>query len=291
MSGDSTPEIRNLNVEVPDVLIEDLAFPEVPRWHDDRLWFSDMQAETVFCYDTAIRDLQEVVTVGGGPGGLGWTPDGRLMVVSMMTRQVLCETAAGTRELEVFADLSEVEPVQCNDMLVGPAGYAYVGGFGFDLFADPEPRPTALVLIRPDGSFIVAADGLMFPNGMALIGEHTLVIAETYARQLTAFDVSGTDGSLFNRRVWATLPNEVVPDGICADGAGNLWAASPATYEALLIGEGGVILERRSTGSRRALACVLGDDDHTLYLTTVASSDPRRGRTLRSGRIEAIRVG
>lgn len=193
-----------------------LTFPEGPRWRDGRLWFSDFYSHAVYAVDLA-GSRQKILEVPHQPSGLGWLPGGDMLIVSMADQKLLRWNG---RDTSVHSDLSGLARFHCNDMLVMPDGSAYVGNFGFDP-AHEEPRETVLVRVDPDGRASVAAEGMAFPNGMALInGGHTLVVAESVAQCLTAFDVA-PDGALSNRRVFARTPG-CQPDGICTDGAGNI---------------------------------------------------------------------
>lgn len=277
---------------LPTVVAHGFLFTEGPRWRDGRLWFSDIAAETVISMDPSTGERSVAARVPGRPSGLGWDPDGRLMVVSMTDRRLLRERSAGSGLLDELADVSEVQPCDLNDMIVDTRGRAYVGGFGFDLLDGQKPCPTVLLRVDPDGSSRVVADDLWFPNGMVLVDEDsTLIVAETFAARLTAFDIDADSGDLMNRRVWAQFSRDVYPDGICADVLGRVWTPSPATREILLVSEGGEIVERRSTGERRAMACVLGGvDRRTLFLCTALSSDIARCAQAAGARIEALAV-
>ena len=216
-----------------NVLMDGLRFPEGPRWHEDRFWFSDMHDGKVIA--VSMHGVAEtVVEVAGDPSGLGWLPDGRLLVVSMRDRRLLRLDADGLAEV---ADLSSVATSHCNDMVVDAKGRAYVGNFGFDLHTGAKPAPANLVLVHPDGRLEIAAKDLRFPNGAVITPDgKTLIVGETFGRQLTAFDIA-EDGTLSGRRVWASLPDGDVPDGICLDAEGAIWVASP-------IGKGGVLRVR-----------------------------------------------
>ncbi|MFN4089765.1 MAG: SMP-30/gluconolactonase/LRE family protein [Alphaproteobacteria bacterium] len=267
------------------VLIEGLHFPEGPRWHEGRLWFSDFYAHEVVAVDPSGR-RETIVTVPEQPSGLGWLPDGRLLVVSMRDRKVMRRDAGG---LVVHADLWNLAAFHCNDMVVDGDGRAYVGNFGFNHYAGEEPKGAALLRVEPDGRAAIAADDLMFPNGTVITQDgRTLVIGETRARRLTAFD-RAADGTLSNRRLWADLgPNH--PDGICLDAEGAIWVADPRNNVVLRVREGGEVVDRISTGDLGAFACMLGGDDRrTLFVCTAAASGPKAAET-RSGRIETVRV-
>jgi sugar lactone lactonase YvrE len=263
-----------------------LAFGEGPRWHDGALWWSDMHGGEVS--RLANGEIKKVCDVPGRPSGLGWLPDGRMLVVSMTDRRLLRLEPDGA--LVAHADLSALAPRRCNDLTVDRLGRAYVGNFGFELDGAEEPRPTVLIKVDPDGSASVVADDLLFPNGAVITEDaRTLIIAETWGARLTAFDIE-EDGGLSNRRVWAQFDDGSVPDGICLDAEGAIWIASPTTKRCLRVSEGGEIVDRVETG-RGAFACVLGDDDRrTLYVCTADSHNPERQRRERNGRIEAFRV-
>ena len=270
-----------------DVVLEDLAFPEGPRWRDGRLWVSDMHGHEVLALDPDGR-RETIVRVPNRPSGLGWLPDGRLLVVSMTDRRVLRLEPGGLVE---HADLSTLATWDCNDMVVDDAGRAYVGNFGsdYDVAAKRLPALTSLVRVDPDGMATVEARDLSFPNGAVITPDgRTLVVAETFGRRLTAWD-RRPDGSLANRRVWADL-GRVWPDGICLDAEGAVWVADPPGHELLRVAEGGDVLARVATGDRMPVACMLGDEDRrTLYVCTALKTGPRTAEE-RAGRIEAVRV-
>lgn len=266
-------------------IIDGLAFPEAPRWHDGKLWFSDFYTHQVHCIG-ADGALKTVVDVPGQPSGLGWLPDGRLLVVSMHDRCLLRLDASG---LATVADLSGLAPSHCNDMVVDRQGRAYIGNFGFDMFNKEPVTPTVLLLVQQDGQARVVADDLLFPNGCVITPDQsTLIVAETFGKRLTAFDIAA-DGSLGRRRVWADL-GEASPDGICLDAEGAVWVASPPTSEFLRVREGGEIAERIKV-SNQAIACALGGPDgRTLYMVTGRVSKAPRALAERVGRIESLRV-
>ncbi len=271
-----------------DVVLDGLAFGEGPRWHEGRLWFSDMHAQQVIA--VAPGGAHEVIVeVPNDPSGLGWLPDGRMLVVSMRDRRVLRLEPNG--ELVEHANLWDLAPFHCNDMVVDSVGRAYVGNFGWDLHGGGGPRTTTLVRVDPDGSTTVVAGDLSFPNGTVITpDERTLIVGESMARRLTAFDIAA-DGSLSNRRVWAELPDGTLPDGICLDAHGAIWSACPISGLVHRIAEGGEILQTIDTGRGGAFACMLGDDDRrTLYVCTAGTSEPERCKAERHGRIERTRV-
>lgn len=267
------------------VLLDGLRFPEGPRWFQGRLWLSDMHAGVVLAVDGDGR-AETVVRVPAEPSGLGWDPAGRLLVVSMQDRRLLRLEAAGLVEV---ADLSPFATWHCNDMVVDGRGRAYVGNFGFDLHGRATPVPANLVLVHPDGRAEVAAPDLRFPNGTVITPDAaTLIVAESFAARLTAFDVAA-DGRLANRRVWAKLDAGVTPDGICLDVDGAVWVASPLTREVLRVREGGAVAERIAC-DRAAIACMLGGPERrTLFVCTARALDPAETGA-REGRVEQVEV-
>jgi sugar lactone lactonase YvrE len=278
--------------------IEGLHFGECPRWHQGRLWYVDFYDGTVLSAGKS-GDVRIEVEVPGEPAGLGWLPDGRLLVVSRKPRTVLRVETDG--RLVEHGDLNPTAAFYGNDMVVDAAGRAYVGNFGFDLdrfiaergqvalVEPPGPPTTSLIRIDPDGSAHVAAQDLSFPNGMVITPDGgTLIVAETMAGQLTAFD-RGDDGELTARRVWASLP-WCAPDGICLDAGGQVWVANAISPECILVAEGGDIVDRIAT-SQTSFACMLGGvDRRTLYVMTAPTSTESVVSVARSGRIEQARV-
>ncbi len=271
-----------------DVVLEGLAFPEGPRWREGRLWFSDMHADVVLAMDEGGK-TERIVEVPNQPSGLGWLPDGRMLVVSMKDRRLLRLDPEG---LALVADLSAHATWHCNDMLVDEQGRAYVGNFGSEIHGEHgELVPAVLCRVDPDGSVHVAARDLRFPNGTVLTPDgRTLILGETFSACLTAFDRDPATGELSNRRVWAPLSG-AVPDGICLDEEGAIWVASPIGHHILRVAEGGEVLDRIELETE-AFACMLGGSDgKTLYVCTAATSDPAVCRAEPTGRIEALAVG
>lgn len=271
---------------VPKLRLDQLTFPESPRWHEGALWFSDFYTQQVMRMGPDGR-CESVVGVPGQPSGLGWLPDGRLLVVSMKERRLL-RLDGGT--LKEVADLSALAPFYCNDMVVDAQGRAYIGNFGFDMLARAEPRATNLILVEPDGHARVVAQDLMFPNGCVITPDgRTLIVAESFAARLTAFDIAA-DGSLGGRRTWAAIPKSS-PDGICLDAEGAVWLASPASREVLRVREGGEVTHRL-TMPGQPLACMLGGPQRsTLYiLSGKVMVTPEQAREMRTGTIHALDV-
>ena len=271
-----------------EVLLDDLAFPEGPRWRDGRLWFSDMHSDVVMTVDLDGRS-ERIIEVPERPSGLGWLPDGRLLVVSMRDRRLLRLDPQG---LVPVADLSGLATWHCNDMVVDAQGRAYVGNFGSEIHGDDRSdlEPAVLCRVDPDGTVEVAAKDLLFPNGTVITpDERTLIVGETFGPRLTAFDVDPETGQLSNRRVWAPI-EKAVPDGICLDEEGAIWVASPISAEVQRVAEGGRVLDRVPVATQ-AFACMLGGPDRrTLFVCTAEDSDPAQCRAKRSGRIETVRV-
>ncbi len=273
------------------VLADGIYFGEGPRWRAGRLWFSDFYAHAVMSVSLA-GDLRKEFEIDDQPSGLGWLPDGSMLVVSMTKRQVLRRAADG--KIAIHADLSHIATYHCNDMVVDAAGGAYVGNFGFNLDAAIEARGVPDVLanhstaklayVSPDGQTRVAAEDMHFPNGPVITPDgKTLILGETLAACLTAFDI-GPNGDLSNRRVWAPIA-PAVPDGICLDADGAIWVANPTAPQCLRIAKGGEVLEVIDTGAP-CYACMLGGDDgRTLFMLTASSSDAHQAAASPSGAI------
>jgi len=270
----------------PRIVADGFHFLEGPRWRDGRLWVSDMHADRVVAV-TPEGAVEPVVDVPTQPSGLGWLPDGRLLVVSMLDRRVLRMEAG---RLVPHADLSRLATFHANDMVVDRAGRAYVGNFGYDYEAGAPFTPAVLALVHPDGRVEEVADDLAFPNGMVIMPDgRTLVLAETFGHKLTAFTI-GTDGRLSGRRVWATLGEQVYPDGICLDAEGAIWVASPVTREALRVREGGELVDRLAI-DRHVIACALGGADGRTLFVMAARAIPRaQARAQRGGCVMAVTV-
>lgn len=281
------------------ILRDGLYFGEGPRWHDGRLWYSDFYDHAVHAVDLDGNDAR-IVEVGAQPSGLGWLPDGDLLVTSMLDRRLMRWNGS---DLTVHAELGDHFTWHANDLLVDGLGRAYIGNFGFDyeifleehgiegLFADPESLSTVMCRVDSDGTVSVASAGMIFPNGMVITPDgRTMIVAETLALRLTAFDIAA-DGSLSNRRVWADLSAEMAaPDGICLDAEGAVWVATALSPRLLRIGEGGVVLDEITT-TMNTYACMLGGPDgRHLFAMTAPSSDSRLASVDRNGAIEVAEV-
>ena len=267
------------------VLLDGLVFGESPRWHDGKLWLSDMHAHRVITVDLKGK-AETVIEVPGQPSGLGWLPDGRLLVVSMTDRRLLRLDPDGLAEV---ADLRELASYHCNDMVVDRLGRAYIGNFGFDLIAQQPFAPAEIVLVTPDGDARVVAGDLAFPNGTVITPDgHTLIVAESFGRCLTAFQIE-PDGSLTRRHLWAQL-EQAIPDGICLDAEGAIWVASPGSGEVLRVREGGEVSHRIRV-STQAFACMLGGPQRrTLFVLTAETTHPDEARAKASSRVEIVEV-
>jgi sugar lactone lactonase YvrE len=268
------------------VLADGFAFLEGPRWHDGKLWLSDMHDDRVLTIDAQGKS-QTVVEIPGQPSGLGWTPDDRLLIVSMIDRRLLRLDPDG---LQHVADLKDIATYHCNDMVVDARGRAYIGNFGWNFEEEGvKPVSAALALVMPDGATRVAAPDLRFPNGTVITPDgRTLIVGESFGGCLTAFDVAD-DGSLSNRREWAKVEG-AIPDGICLDAENAIWVASPMSNEVVRVREGGEVTHRVPVG-QMAIACMLGGDDRrTLFVLTAPTTTRAECRRARGARVETVRV-
>jgi len=245
-------------------LMTGISFGESPRWHDGRLWFADWGAEELIAVDLDGRS-EVIAPVHSFPFSIDWLPDGTLLVVSARERQVL--RMDGDRSFQTYADLRPVCDKPWNEIVVDGRGNAYVNGGGFDLMAGEQFAPGIVALVTPDGSARQVADGIAFPNGMAVMPDNrTLIVAESYGARLTAFTIAD-DGSLDDRRVWADL-GDAAPDGVCIDASGAVWYASVPQRCCVRVAEGGEVLDRIEL-DRGCFSCALGgDDDRTLFMVT-----------------------
>lgn len=247
-----------------ELLIDGFRFLEGPRWHDGRLWMSDMGGGKVYTVSET-GALEVVVEVPNDPSGLGFLPDGTLLVVSMQDQRLL---RLKDGKLNCHADLAPLIGEKPNDMVVDRLGRAYIGNFGFDITADADFVPANLVLVEPTGEARVVAEDMAFPNGTVILdGGETLVVAETLGQCLTAFDIAA-DGTLSNRRCYADL-GEHGPDGICLDQDGGIWVSCFSQDVYLRVLDGGKVADRVPVPGRRAVACQLGGaDGRTLFCLT-----------------------
>jgi sugar lactone lactonase YvrE len=278
------------------ILRDGLSFGEGPRWRDGRLWYSDFYRHAIYSVNGEGQDERLEHDVPGQPSGLGWLPDGDLLVVSMTDHQVL-RIHEGVATL--FCDISDYCGFWANDMVVSASGVSYVGNFGFDLHsmlrdegardAMASPPTTNLVVIDSEGQIIQVVPDMAFPNGSVITPNgKTLIIGETVNYRLSAFDI-GPDGTLRNRRVWAQL-DFVATDGMCLDAEGQIWLANALTNKCLRVKEGGEVTGEVET-SQTAFACMLGGSKRkTLYVMSSPSSDPLEIAHSVAGKIEAAEV-
>ena len=268
-----------------EVLLGGLKFPEGPRWRDGKLWFSDFYAHRVATVDLNGHD-ESIVEVPQRPSGLGWTLKGELLVVSMLDRRVL---RFDGKALHLYADLSALANGLCNDMVVDAAGRAYVGNFGYDRHNNAPPQDTRIIRVDPDGRAASVGDGLVFPNGMVITPDgRTLIVAETFAHRLTAFDIAA-GRALGNRRLFAAL-DVTFPDGICLDAEGAVWVSDARGPHVIRVLPGGRIAQTIDAGERNTYACMLGGPDRrTLFVLTNTGSGPAMAAKS-DGRIEIARV-
>jgi sugar lactone lactonase YvrE len=264
--------------------VSGLVFPECPRWHEGKLWFSDMHARKVMTVDME-GNTEVVVEVPGNPGGLGWLPDGRLLVVSQTDKKLLRLDPDGLKEV---ADLSGLAGGDLNDMVVDALGRAYIGNWGAGTLIYISITPAEVIMVTPEGDMSLASAAMVFPNGSVITPDgNKLIVAESFGPRLTAFDIDA-DGSLTGRRIWANFPG--YPDGICLDAEGAVWGADASGKKVIRVLEGGEVTDRIKT-SLTSYACALGGPDgRTLFICTAETNDPTVARTKASARIETIRV-
>jgi sugar lactone lactonase YvrE len=252
-----------------EVLVGTGTFYEGPRWHEGRWWVSDFYRQTVFAITpdgVAVAEL----TVDQQPSGLGWLQDGTMLIISMKDRRLLRRTTAGA--VEEVADLSGLATGNLNDMVVDQEGRAWIGNFGFDLMGGGPPSPANLIRVDPDGTAVVVAEDMSFPNGSVVTPDgRTLIVGESLASRYTAFTI-GEDGSLTDRRVWAQMSDPAVaPDGCCLDAEGHIWAADAFGNRCVRVAEGGAILEEiRTPDGLGVYACMLGGEDGRTLLMCCA---------------------
>ena len=281
------PDREEASVPRLRTLMTSLALVESPRWHDGRLWFSDWGAQEIIAAD--LDGGSEVVArVPTAPFCIDWLPDGRLLIVSGGDGRVLRREPDGS--LVTHADLTGLAGHPWNDIVVDGRGNAYIGNIGFD-FPAGEFRPGIVALVTPEGAARQVADGAAFANGLVVTPDNaTLILAESYASRLTAFDIAA-DGSLSNRRVWADLAGGT-PDGICLDAEGAVWYGDPGAKRCVRVREGGAVL-RTIDLDRGCFACALGGADRgTLFLLANELPDLSGGAGggARTGQVLATRA-
>jgi sugar lactone lactonase YvrE len=273
-----------------DIVADGLYMPECPRWHDEHLWFSDIRGDSVHRIDDGHVSLVHRFPAGEEPAGLGWLPNGDLLVAGMANR-IIYRISDG--HAAVHADVKHLAPHQINDMIVTDDGTAFVTQLGFDLdAAQPEPRPTVVIRVDPDGAVSAAADDLMVPNGIAIDDtETTVVVAESGAGQLSRY--AYRDGALVDRTT-ESLPGTATfpfcaPDGICLDEQDGRWV-SDSINKRLLRVQDGAITDEHHLG-QFVLACALGDQDRRGLYVCVTDAWHKSDMTDQpTGRILRIRV-
>ena len=288
---------------------EGFHFLEGPRWHENKLWFSDMHGYKVHNLD-ADGNLSTLAEIPEQPSGLGWLPDGSLIIVSMLDRKLM---KLKDGELSIHADMSHLTPYQCNDMVVAKDGTAYVGNFGTDS-VEGKIHKTCLISVTQEGETKICADGLLFPNGTVISPDgKELIVGETFGGNLTSFQINES-GELSKKTIWARVmplhfkiitsiirflnsplkeSNSTpfpVPDGICLDSDNGIWVASPTTAEVIRYKKGGKITDRIAT-PQPAYACMLGGkDEKELYILTAESSNPQFCKENKTGEIYKVEV-
>lgn len=283
-------------------VLSDLTFLEGPRWHDGRIWVSDFYSHRVLSAQADGSDVRVEAEVPAQPSGLGWLPDGRLLIVSMRDQQLLRRETDGT--LVTHADLKGVLNEKLNDMVVDQHGRAYVGAFGFDLMGGAPMQRSGIVRVDPDGTIETVADDLWFPNGMVITADGQLLVAESFGNRVSAFAISD-DGKLGPRRDWAKFGPEptttsvaeaqtqlaVVPDGVSGAADGTLWVADAGGNRVIRVRAGGEIVEEISAGEAGVFACALGGDDgKTLFLCTAPDFHEEARSQASEAALLAVRV-
>ena len=274
--------------KIPELqtLMTGLAFGESPRWHADRLWFSDWGAQEVIAVD--LEGKSEVITrIQSFPFCIDFLPDGRLLVVSARDQLLLRMEPDGS--LVTHANLTSLSDHPWNEIVVDGRGNAYLNNIGFD-FPGGEFATGIIALVTPDGSTRQVADGVAFPNGMVVTPDNaTLILAESYGKRLTAFDVAA-DGSLSNRRTWADL-GDGAPDGICLDAENAIWYGDVPNKRCVRVREGGEVLQTIDL-DRGCFACALGGaDKRTLFLVATEWRGPENlADQARTGQILTTRA-
>jgi sugar lactone lactonase YvrE len=281
-------------------IVTGMSYLEGPRWHDQRIWFSDFYTCRVYSAAEDGSDLRTEAEVPGQPSGLGWLPDGRLLIVSMRDGRLLRRETDGT--LACHADVSGYISGHLNDMVVDARGRVFVGEFGFDLMSGADLTPAGLLRVDPDGSVTKVADDLWFPNGSVITPDGTLLVDVTFGNRVSAFDIA-EDGTLASRRTWAKfgeLPGDrelgkllaqvvVAPDGCCLDADGALWIADGLNGRVIRV-LGGEITEEIQAGTG-VFACMLGGaDGRTLFICTAPDFQEEARKNAREASLVTVRV-
>lgn len=282
-------------------ILAGMSYTECPRWHDNRLWFTDFYTYQVYSALEDGSDLHVEAHVPGQPSGIAWLPDGELVVVSMKDAKLLRRGHDGT--LSEYADLGAHVTGHPNDMVIDSRGRAYVGNFGFDLMGGADLEPAVLLRVDPDGSVTKVAADLWFPNGSVITDEGVLLVDETFGNRVSAFDIAA-DGSLGPRRDWAKfgelptardlaslIPQAVVAaDGCGLDAEGCLWVADAINGRVLRVREGGEIVDEIQSGTG-VFACMLGGaDGTTLFMSCAPDFDEHARSPVREAEIRVVTV-
>ena len=265
-----------------ELLADGFTFLEGPRWHGGELWMAEIGSNNVLALGLD-GQRRNVVNVPGVPSGLGFLPDGTPLVLAMTERR-LYKIVDG--ELELHADLSGISPM-INDMVVDEQGRAYVGDVGFDIFASLEPDKTGnIVIVQPDGSVSVGAEGLVCPNGCAITGDGRLVVAESLANRISFFPI-GQDGSLGARA--SSVDMGGLPDGICVDREDAVWVSvsDQSRFDRVLNGE---VVERVEVPGGLAVACQLGGEDGRTLFCLIFDGDHSQIGKIVATRVETAKV-
>lgn len=292
----------------PTTIIDERAFLECPRWHDGRIWVSDLYAHEVLSLGGP-GDVRIEATLTDQPSGLGWLPDGRLLIVSMVDGAVLVRGDSGAPvDLSVHADVSALATGKLNDMTVDHLGHAFISTFGFEFRSRSYVESAALIHVAPDGTADVAARDLLFPNGSVILGDRdaqtrTFVVAESMGNRLTAFDLD-RDGRLSNRRVWAAFGPEVprttvreamaaaqvAPDGICLGADRTIWVADALNRRVIRVAEGGAIVEEKLFPTGVFACAVGGAQGRSLFACAAPSSSEHQRRDTRDASLLSIGI-
>ena len=282
-------------------LITGRTFVEGPRWHEGRIWFSDLYTHSVISASEDGSNLCLEATVPEQPSGIAWLPDGRLLVVSMRDRKLLRREHDGT--LAIHADLGDHATGFCNEVIVDANGRAYVGNFGFDLVKGGPMTPASIHRVDPDGTIEEVADELWFPNGCVLTDDNVFIVNETFGNRISAFDL--TDGGrLVNRRAWAqfgplpeatnlegAMPEFIVSaDGMCLDSEGALWIADLTSQKLLRMFEGGTVVDEVVPGMMPFAAVIGGADGHTMFICAAPNFDEDERRSTTHAKVLTTRV-